>query len=480
MPTHQLPYIDQKTADYYFNAFVDQPYSLLLHSSQASGHYVDWILIAPEQVVTSKLHSDGPDHRVLHFDPASLSVARLMREETVPNVASLINQWLVNYQSMTPKASGFTGGIAGAMAYDFGRQIERLPEQAATELELNDLCLGLYFCPIKIDHQQQQVTLYDNYQRSNTAAAILQRINEYTAANRVSQWAPFHLTSSWMSNMDQDSYREKFSQVQAYIHSGDCYQINLAQRFKAHYAGHPWQAFQYLAQQNQGPFSAYFNLGDTQILSLSPERFIAVADNHAITQPIKGTQPRSDDPQQDELNKQLLINSEKDQAENLMIVDLLRNDLSKTAAPGSVKVTELFGLYSFPSVHHLISTVEATIADGFSAFDVLYQSFPGGSITGAPKVRAMEIIEELEPHRRHFYCGSMVYLGFDGSMDSNIMIRTLITDQNTIYTWAGGGLVADSQCELEYQETFAKLSKILDPLSKLNSTFDEQANATNS
>lgn len=207
------------------------------------------------------------------------------------------------------------------------------------------------------------------------------------------------------------------------------------------------------------------NLEQQQILSVSPERFIQVEKqknkSHVITQPIKGTRPRSKDPIEDERLSDELQSSIKDRAENLMIVDLLRNDIGRSAATGSVKVTKLFELQSFTSVHHLVSTIEADLAQDKDAIELLKYCFPGGSITGAPKVRSMEVIEELEPHRRSIYCGSVLYYDFRGMLDSNIAIRTLVTENGSIYAWGGGGLVADSEAANEYQETLHKLSKIL-------------------
>lgn len=290
----------------------------------------------------------------------------------------------------------------------------------------------------------------------------------------------FHLTSSWQSNMDKASYIEKFNKVQSYLLSGDCYQINLAQRFSAQYQGDEFEAYLALKSANKAPFSAFIRLNNAAILSVSPERFLQLSQGKVQSKPIKGTMPRSDNKVQDAKNAEILRHSSKDNAENLMIVDLLRNDISKSCQAGSVKVPKLFDIESFPAVHHLVSTVEGTLASDKHATDLLRGAFPGGSITGAPKIRAMEIIEELEPHRRSVYCGSIGYLSNCGTMDTSITIRTLICqpsklpsntsihDEKMIHCWAGGGLVADSTAESEYQETFDKVNCILPVLSKLN------------
>ncbi|WP_249358914.1 aminodeoxychorismate synthase component I, partial [Citrobacter sp. wls718] len=275
---------------------------------------------------------------------------------------------------------------------------------------------------------------------------------------------PFMLTSAWQSNMSRAQYGEKFRQVQRYLHSGDCYQVNLAQRFQAQYQGDEWLAFERLNQANRAPFSAFIRLEEGAILSLSPERFIQLENRQIQTRPIKGTLPRLDSPDADRQQAQRLANSPKDRAENLMIVDLMRNDIGRVAVPGSVKVPELFVVEPFPAVHHLVSTITARLPESLHATDLLRAAFPGGSITGAPKVRAMEIIDELEPHRRNAWCGSVGYLSFCGNMDTSITIRTLTATDGQLYCSAGGGVVADSQEDAEYQETFDKVNRILHQL----------------
>ncbi|PLL94268.1 aminodeoxychorismate synthase, component I, partial [Klebsiella michiganensis] len=234
--------------------------------------------------------------------------------------------------------------------------------------------------------------------------------------------------------------------------------------FTASYRGDEWQSFRQLNRVNRAPFSAFIRLQEGAILSLSPERFIQLRQGEIQTRPIKGTLPRLADPEQDALQAQKLANSAKDRAENLMIVDLMRNDIGRVAVPGSVRVPELFVVEPFPAVHHLVSTVAARLPADLHAADLLRAAFPGGSITGAPKVRAMEIIDELEPQRRNAWCGSIGYLSFCGNMDTSITIRTLTACQGRIYCSAGGGIVADSEEAAEYQETFDKVNRILHQL----------------
>jgi len=354
----------------------------------------------------------------------------------------------LDYQGELP----FIGGALGYFAYDLGRRVETIPALAEHDLSTPDMAVGLYEWAVVIDHQQQQ------------AYVVGQNVEQHWQWLQDQQAQPqqsFALLENWQSNMTKSQYQNKFAQVQEYLLSGDCYQINLAQRFSASYQGSEWQAYQQLEQVNQAPFSAFIRTEHSAILSISPERFMQVNGGQIETKPIKGTRPRHSDPEIDMASARELANAEKDQAENLMIVDLLRNDVGRVAKPGSVHVPKLFDIESFPAVHHLVSTIKAQLDDGYHAMDLLRASFPGGSITGAPKVRAMQIIEELEPHRRSAYCGSIGYISRHGRMDTSITIRTLVAESGKLHVWAGGGLVADSQADSEYQETFDKLSRIL-------------------
>lgn len=276
----------------------------------------------------------------------------------------------------------------------------------------------------------------------------------------------FTLTSRFSSDMTEAEYQQKFEKIQAYIRAGDSYQINLALRFSAPFAGSTWDAYQILRQTVSAPMGCYFETPEWALLSMSPERFIAHHNGIVVSKPIKGTRPRSADARQDRLNADELRNSGKDRAENLMIVDLLRNDLGRTMETGSVKVEKLFDIESFSNVHHLVSTISGRLKQDVAVLDMVAAAFPGGSITGAPKRRAMEIIEELEPVRRGFYCGSALYLDVSGRLDSNILIRSLVASQHTLHCWGGGGLVADSTCEQEYQEIHDKVGNLLRILSQ--------------
>lgn len=357
----------------------------------------------------------------------------------------------------------FNGGLLGYFSYDLGRSIENLPALAEQDISLAEMSVGLYLDALIYDHALQQ-WYYVAQPQVDAHARINELLNTINAPQP--HFSDFTLKSPWRSNLTKDEYANRFNRVHQYLLSGDCYQINLAQRFHARFNGSPWQAYLTLRETNKAPFSAYINLPNHQILSLSPERFIEVKDRLVETKPIKGTISRSHNLEQDETNKAILASSAKDQAENVMIVDLLRNDLGKVAQPGSVHVPKLFDIESFSAVHHLVSTVRSRLNHKSDAIDQLEAAFPGGSITGAPKIRAMEIIDELEPHRRSIYCGSIGYISAAGDMDTSITIRTLICENQQVYCWAGGGIVADSTLAAEYQETYDKVNRILPVLGQ--------------
>jgi para-aminobenzoate synthetase component 1 len=354
----------------------------------------------------------------------------------------------------------FSGGAVGYFGYDLGRQLERIPTIAAADIAMPDLAIGLYDWAVVIDHAARRTWLVGNGRSERTFAAW----SELSARLR-SEPAPeppaFRVRARPVSNLGRDAYAAAFRAVQDHIRRGDCYQVNLTQRFEAEAEGDAWHAYVRLRDINPAPFAAYLDLPDGKVVCSSPERFLRLRDGRVETKPIKGTRPRSQDPARDRALAEELRASAKDRAENVMIVDLLRNDLGKCCVPGSVRASKLFDIESFASVHQLVSTVEGRLAPGKHALDLVAACFPGGSITGAPKVAAMKIIEELEPQRRSVYCGSIGYIGFDGNMDTNIAIRTLVQQGGRVYTWAGGGVVADSNVDAEYQESLDKAAAML-------------------
>ena len=428
-----------------FAYFADLPYAVLLDSANSEhiNSRYDLIAIAPSmrlEVKNNRTYIDGTHTTEDCFSVIQNELAKLDNSKTQQDLP-------------------FSGGWLGYFGYDLGRVIEQLPEQAIDDIAMPQMAVGLYPDALIYDKQLSH-WFYIAQPNTNRQALYLEPLTRQTPV-----YPEFEITRDWSSNMSLAQYSDKFAKIQAYLKSGDCYQINLAQRFAAQYQGSPWQAYCTLRDANKAPFSSFINHPDGAIVSISPERFIAIRQGHIETKPIKGTLPRCKDEQEDAAQATRLQNSAKDRAENVMIVDLLRNDLGKVAKPGSVQVPSLFAIESFPAVHHLVSTVTAQLADDKTAVDQLKAAFPGGSITGAPKIRAMEIIDELEPHRRSIYCGSIGYLSACGNMDSSITIRTLVCHNQHIYCWAGGGIVADSQVDLEYQETYDKINKIL-PLLK--------------
>ncbi len=346
------------------------------------------------------------------------------------------------------------GGAVGYFSYDLARRYMRLPAMARDAEQMPDMVVGIYDGFVRVDHERRLCQI--RAQDTDAGRRWALRMEAALSSPREPSSSGFLLSGDIRPNLEFASYAQAFNSVQDYIRAGDCYQINLAIRFAAACAGHPWPLYLALRERNPAPYAAWLNLPFAQVLSSSPESFLSVKAGQVVTRPIKGTRPRGRDAWEDEHMAAELAASPKDQAENLMIVDLLRNDLGKVCEPGSIAVPELFNVESFATVHHLVSTVTGRLGPGRHALDLLAAAFPGGSITGAPKRRAMEIIESLEPHRRGVYCGAIGYLGLDGDMELNIAIRTLVCSRGEVRFWAGGGLVADSDVQAEYQECLDK------------------------
>lgn len=441
---HSFPWQDD-AVQHYFQAIADKPWAMLLHSGNSDHPCSRFDIMVADPLAT--ITTRGNTSYITRLGHPEVS----SEQPPLELLQTLLDSFNINITE--PGTLPFCGGAVGLFGYDLGRHFEKLPQQADADLTTPDMAIGIYDWALIADHHLQQLTLV-------CLGDIAQRL-AYLQQLRVVERSPFRLSSPWRSNMTRAEYHQKFTAVQAYLQSGDCYQVNLAQRFSAAYSGDEWHAFQRLNDANRAPFSAFIRLTESAILSLSPERFIALNQGNIETRPIKGTLPRLADPEADHRQKDKLANSPKDRAENLMIVDLLRNDIGRVAVPGSVRVPELFAVEAFPAVHHLVSTITAKLPDSLTASALLRATFPGGSITGAPKIRAMEIIEELEPQRRNAWCGSIGYLSFCGNMDTSITIRTVIAEQGKLYCYAGGGIVADSNEDAEYQETFDKLNRIL-------------------
>ena len=510
---HQLQYIADSTV--LFECVRHEPWAQLLDSGQPNSIYgrYDIIVASPFMYLSSKQVNDVITTEVtrLTYDSKTRAeIKRQMRQDSTEPFA-LLNKVLAPYQqtyaaqvhattldehemqptrlckaklaSPNKESLPFAGGALGYFGYDLGRVLEKVPHQAAENPDLPAMMIGLYDWAVVVDHRKKTTCLVSYGLQNSTheqwaklcalfsAAADGLRVNEPAQKSA----CEFALTSAVKSNMTYAQYETAFKQVQQYIQNGDCYQVNLAQRFSATARGDSWLAYQKLREISPAPFMAYMQFGPIQVLSGSPERFLQLTDSHVETRPIKGTRPRSFDPMLDAQLAEELQTSLKDRAENVMIVDLLRNDLGKNCTTGSVRADQLFQLQHFANVHHLVSIVTGELAKDKTALDLLRGAFPGGSITGAPKLRSMQIIESLEPHQRGVYCGAIGYIGFDGNMDTNIAIRTAVFVQSSTNTsatdvsqpngeisfYAGGGLVADSLLEKEYAETLDKASSML-------------------
>lgn len=364
------------------------------------------------------------------------------------NLNHFFNQNIQNHHS------DFNGGLIGFVSYDHAAQQQVSIQQKNQPA----LFLGIYRSYLKLTPQGW--TFFSDEDEAENIFQVIQDAIQYKKP------PCFSLTQPCSARWNKNEYVTAFKKVQDYIKAGDCYQINLTQEFTAKAQGSLLATAEGFWKLTNAPYSGYLKIDDFELLSCSPELFINFEANRKIvTRPIKGTMPRYADSKQDEQSKQKLIHSKKDQAENVMIVDLLRNDLSVYAETGSVKTPQLFEIESFNQVHHMVSEVTATLKEEINPFDVLMSALPGGSITGAPKIRAMQIIDELEGAPRGAYCGSMGYFNFDGTGSWNILIRSIQKYQDEVSLWAGGGITIASDCDAEYQECFDKVSAMFDLLN---------------
>jgi para-aminobenzoate synthetase component 1 len=378
-----------------------------------------------------------------------------------------------------PELPPFQGGAAGLFGYDLCHHIENLPRPRLDEFQVPDLAVGLYDWVIAFDNEQDRAWLISTgLPEEGRRARRRARARAVEVKARLSAPSPSIERRRSMlvqirsqasvpgskrltSNFSRDQYLRAVRRAIEYIKAGDCFQVNLAQRLLAPQEEHPWQLYRRLRERNPATFGGYFDMGDFVIASASPERFLRLNNHDIETRPIKGTRPRGKTPGEDERNLRELLGSAKDRAENIMIVDLLRNDLGRVCRYGSVRVVGLCRPESYQHVHHLVSEVRGELRKGLGPTNLLRAVFPGGSVTGAPKIRAMEIIAELEPTARGPYCGSLAYIGFDGSMDTSILIRTFTVGRGWVQFPVGGGIVADSVPEKEYEETWHKAEGLI-------------------
>ncbi|MFC2010988.1 aminodeoxychorismate synthase component I [Chloroflexota bacterium] len=396
------------------------------------------------------------------------------------NPFDILNHFLEVYHlDSSSSPVPFVGGAVGYLSYDLCRFIERLPSAAIDDLKLPECYFGFYDLILAFDNLQSRTyvisTGFPELGETERIERATRRLNE--VRNKMADVpssgteAPFTYISSPMEPVSLEGgfthkeYVDAVEKARQYIIAGDIFEVNLSQRFKAELSITPYELYRRLRQINPAPFAGYLDFDEVSVVSASPERFLRLRGDQIETRPIKGTRPRGKTPEEDEALANELLNSVKDRAENVMIVDLERNDLGRVCRYGTVKVTELAILEVFPTVFHLTSTIVGRLRDGKNGIDLLKATFPGGSITGAPKVRAMEIIDELEPTKRSVYTGSIGYLSFNGDLDLNIAIRTFIVKEREVYFQAGGAVVYDSNPEAEYQETLDKARALIDALN---------------
>ena len=468
-------------------ALEGQPYRLFLDSASTASRFgrYSFLTADPVAIVRSRgvevecLDLQTGTRREISGDPLVV-----LRELVMPYAAEPV-------AGLPP----FQGGAAGYVAYDWGLTLERLPAPRYDDLGLPDLVLGLYDWVIAWDHESSRAWVISTGIPERTADARRARAGSRAAfvKQRLEAREPglgirdsglgirdsgarppsFAVERGWWnpsfqlrSSFPRDSYLAAVQRVRDYIFAGDIFQANLSQRFEAATTEPAWSFYTRLRRRNAAPFAAFLDFPEVTVVSASPERFLRVdAHGHVETRPIKGTRPRGVGPEHDAALGQALAESAKDRAENLMIVDLMRNDLSRVCKPHSVRVSELFSLEHYATVHHLVSTVVGELSPGADAIDLLRAAFPGGSITGAPKLRAMEVIAELEPSRRGVYCGSIGYWSVTGELDTSIAIRTAVVQDGRVYFSAGGGIVADSDPQQEYMETLDKARAMIDALA---------------
>ncbi|MEQ8232784.1 MAG: aminodeoxychorismate synthase component I [Gammaproteobacteria bacterium] len=443
---HAIEYAPDTAAR--LHRLASQPWFVFLDSCATSGRggRYDIAAWAPQATLQTRggktLISTSDTSEISDADPFALVAAHLGQEPRHPELP-------------------FSGGAIGLFGYDLGRHIECLPRRARDDIGVADMAVGIYDRCVVVDHLRERAWYVERGADAEQVALDLARLELPRTLTPAAISSNFLVTSNVRPDITFADYAAAFARIERYIRGGDCYQVNYAQRFSATASGDPWDAYQRLRLLNGAPFAAFMRLPDAAVLSSSPERFIEVRGDVVETRPIKGTRGRSRDSARDRALAAELAASVKDRAENVMIVDLLRNDIGKTCETGSVCVPHLFEVETYARVHHLVSTVRGRLRPGTGPLELLRGCFPGGSITGAPKLRAMEIIEELEPTRRNVYCGSLGYVSHDGQMDTNIAIRTLLYTDGRLYCWAGGGIVVDSVLEDEYQESLDKAAAML-------------------
>ncbi len=448
-------------------ALADAPWLAFLDSSAAGDPRTQWSYLAvdPFRIIIADRDGVQIDGQSVNGSPFDILERELAAHATMG----------AEEHAHVP----FRGGAIGFLGYELGRHLERLPAPQPTTTLIPDMAIGLYDTVIAFDHRQGRAFILSSgapepeplrkARAQQRADMLLKRLTDARPKAESEPKPDWSLCTDFQPDQARAEVESAISSVIDYIRAGDIFQANLTQQMRACRPEGLGDLALYLRLRSlsPAPFAALLQCGpDLSIISASPERFLRLSPHGAVeTRPIKGTRPRGPSPEMDDALAAELMASPKDRAENLMIVDLMRNDLSRVSSIGSVKVPVLCGLERFSSVHHLVSVVESQLRPGLGPVDLLRATFPGGSITGAPKIRAQEIIHELEPFPRGAYCGSVAWIGFDGAMDSSIIIRTITRSGETLLTHAGGGIVADSDPAAEYEESMVKLSPMLRALS---------------
>jgi len=450
---------------------------------QQRQHLIDYLSTRRGFIWQHARTSSGKYYELLAFEP------KWTLTDCSPQQLEMINRLFRAKQGPKKAADEFfNGGLAGYIGYDYSRRqahhgfdrcrpvpLHSMDSELADGNQSLPADLWLAYFPtnyLTVDHQLQRIS--GDIADSNTLNAILLALktNDNPDASTGDPCISgnsnrsFQLLSEFSPKWTSTQYQQAYQRIKAYILAGDCYQVNLTQQLTATYKGDTYSLFRRIIEKHRTPHFAYLKTGQGDILSFSPESFLSIENGHICTQPIKGTRQRHPDPSIDQIVANDLLNSAKDRAENIMIVDLLRNDLGHLAKTGSVKVKQLCELKTFSNVHHLVSHICAELRDDISPLQALLACSPGGSITGAPKIRAMEIIDELEDFPRNIYCGSVFLYGHNGRLESNIAIRTIACYKGQASIWGGGGIVADSVDADEYKESLFKIKHLLDELTK--------------